>query len=80
MFINGEVTIRLRRCFLLVFKTLSLLQAPDEDPEKHKVTLKTSTAETTVIIVRLGDIDKAVAIAKDMVEKEGIQSISLCLF
>jgi len=80
MFINGEVTIRLRRCFLLVFKTLSLLQAPDGDPEKHKVTLKTSTAETTVIIVRLGDIDKAVAIAKDMVEKEGIQSISLCLF
>ncbi len=57
-----------------------MLQAPDEDPEKHKVTLKTSTAETTVIIVRLGDIDKAVAIAKDMVEKEGIQSISLCLF
>jgi len=80
MFINGEVTIRLRRCFLLVFKTLSLLQAPDGDPEKHKVPLKTSTAETTVTIVRLGDIDKAVAIAKDMVEKEGIQSISLCLF
>ena len=64
----------------MVFKTLSLLQAPDGDPEKHKVTLKTSTTETTVIIVRLGDIDKAVAIAKDMVEKEGIQSISLCLF
>ena len=62
----------------MVFKTLSLAMAPDGDPEKHRAKIKTGSFESTNIIIRLGDYDTAVRIAKQMVEKEGVNSVSLC--
>ena len=64
--------------FFLVFKVLNLVQAPDGDHEKHRLTLKTSMIEITTIVVKFGDINEAVTVAKEMVEKEGVHSISVC--
>lgn len=62
----------------MVFKSLGIFQAPDGDPEKHKAKIKTGMLDMTIVIVKRDDIDRAVKIAKDLVEKEGAQSIILC--
>ena len=62
----------------MVFKTASIVQAPDGDPEKHKARIKTGMLDITIVVIRMLDIDQAVKIAKDLVEKEGVQAINLC--
>ena len=63
---------------MLVFKVASIIQASDGDPEKHKARIKTGMLDTTIVVIKMGDIDRAVELAKDLVEKEGVQAISLC--
>lgn len=62
----------------MVFKAASIVQAPDGDPEKHKARINTGMLDTTIVVIKLGDIDQAVKVAKNLVEKEGVQAISLC--
>ena len=62
----------------MVFRTVFIGQAPDGDPKKHRASIKTSKLEAIFIIVKLGDIEGALAIAKHLAEKEGIQSLQLC--
>jgi len=62
----------------MAFKTASVVMAPDGDPEKHRASIKTSKMELVVVVVELMNIDQAVNVCKDLVEKEGVQAISLC--
>lgn len=52
--------------------------APDGDPEKHRALIKTSTSELTTVLVELRKIDQAVDVCKDLVQREEVQSITLC--
>lgn len=62
----------------MAFKAASIVMAPDGDPEKHRASIKTSKLELTVVLVELMNIDQAVNVCKDLVQKEGIQSFTLC--
>jgi len=62
----------------MAFKTASVVMAPDGDPEKHRASIKTSKMELVVVVVELMNIDQAVNVCKDLVDKEGVQAISLC--
>lgn len=62
----------------MAFKAASLVTAPDGDPNKHRASIKTSTLELTIVVLELGNLDQAVNVCKDLVQKEGIQSITLC--
>jgi hypothetical protein len=61
-----------------VFKVASIVMAADGDPEKHRATIKTSKLELTVVLIKLLDFDQGVRVAKDLVQKQGVQSIYLC--
>ena len=62
----------------MIFKIGIVVMAPDADPEVHRSTLKTHTMEYTTIIVQGGNIDKAVDVCKELVQKDGVQSLFLC--
>ena len=62
----------------MAFKTASVVMAPDGDPKKHRASIKTSKIEILVVVIELMNIDQAVNICKDLVDKEGVQAISLC--
>jgi hypothetical protein len=61
-----------------MFKAAFIVMAPDGDPEKHRATIKTSKLEFTTVLIKLLDFDQAVEVAKEMVQKQGVQSIYLC--
>jgi hypothetical protein len=61
-----------------MFKEAVVIMALDGDPKKHRTTIKTSKLELTTILIGLGDFDQAVEVCKDLVQKEGVQSILLC--
>jgi hypothetical protein len=50
----------------------------DGDPAKHRATIKTSKLEFTTVLIKLLDFDQAVEVAKELVQKQGVQSIYLC--
>jgi hypothetical protein len=60
----------------MAFTTLFLAHAPDADKEKHRTVIDTGMYKLFVVIVR--DQAEAIKICKDMVDKEGIESILLC--
>ena len=62
----------------MAFKAGFIVMAPDGDPEKHRASIKTSKIEILVVVIELMNIDQAVNICKDLVDKEGVQAISLC--
>jgi len=62
----------------MAFKAASIVMAPDGDPNKHRASIKTSTLELTIVVLELGNLDQAVNVCKDLVQKEGIQSFTLC--
>lgn len=62
----------------MAFKGALIAMVPDADPKKHRSVVKTSKAEVTVVLVELMNFDQAVNVAKDLVQNEGIQSLSLC--
>jgi hypothetical protein len=61
-----------------MFKSAFLIMAPDGDPKKHRATVKTGKAELTTVFIEMGNFDQAVEVAKELVQKQGIQSIYLC--
>ncbi len=60
------------------FKAASIIMAPDGDPTRHKAMIKTNKLELTAVVVEMMNIDQAIAVCKDLVQTEGIQSLSLC--
>jgi hypothetical protein len=61
-----------------MFKSAFIVMAADGDPEKHRATIKTSKTEVTMVLIKLLDFDQGVEVAKDLVQKQGVQSIYLC--
>ncbi|MCK4600110.1 hypothetical protein KAU37_09905 [Candidatus Bipolaricaulota bacterium] len=62
----------------MAFKAASLIMAPDGDPTRHKATIKTDKLELTAVVVELMNFDQAVDVCKDLVQNQGVQSLSLC--
>jgi hypothetical protein len=61
-----------------MFKAAFIVMAPDGDPAKHRATIKTSKLEFTTVIIKMQNFDQAVEVAKELVQKQGVQSIYLC--
>ncbi|GAG38765.1 unnamed protein product, partial [marine sediment metagenome] len=40
--------------------------------------IKTSKLELTTVVIELTDFDQAIEVVKDLVQKQGVQSIHLC--
>ncbi len=59
-----------------IFKAALVAMSPDANPEKHRSAIQTSIYELTSVLAR--DEDEAVAVCRDLVKKEGVQSIILC--
>lgn len=62
----------------MAFKAGFVVMAPDVDPAKHRASIKTSKLELTAVVVPLMDFERAAQVCRDLVEKEGIQSLILC--
>jgi len=62
----------------MAFKTASVVMAPDGDPAKHRASVKTEKLHVTVVVVPSMDFDLAASVCKELVEKEGVQAITLC--
>jgi hypothetical protein len=61
-----------------MFKAASIIMAKGADPTKHRATIKGDAFEYTMVAVPLYDFDQAARVAKELAEKEGIQSMILC--
>jgi len=61
-----------------MFKAANVIMAPNADPMKHRALVKGDQFEYTMVVIPLFNFDRAAQVCKDLVEKEGIQSISLC--
>jgi hypothetical protein len=61
-----------------MFKEACVIMALGGDPNKHRVSIKTPKVELTTVLIELMDFDQAVDVCKDLVQKEGVQSIILC--
>ena len=61
-----------------MFKSAFIVMAADGDPAKYRSTIKTSKVEFTTVLIKLLDFDQAVEVAKELVQKQGVQSIYLC--
>jgi hypothetical protein len=61
-----------------MFKSAFIVMAADGDPAKYRSTIKTSKVEFTTVLIKLLDFDQAIEVAKDLVQKQGVQSIYLC--
>ena len=62
----------------MAFKAAFVVMAPDGDPQTHRASIKTSKLELTTVVVEMMDFDQAVDVCKELVQNEGIQSITLC--
>lgn len=62
----------------MAFKSACIMMAPDGDPLKHRASIKTAKLELTAVVVEFMNFDQAVAVCKELVEKEGVHAISLC--
>ncbi|OGO03302.1 MAG: hypothetical protein A2Y91_07815 [Chloroflexi bacterium RBG_13_54_8] len=58
------------------FKGSWILMVPEADPQKHRASIKTPKYEAVVVCVK--DCDQAVAVCKSLVEKEAVDSVTLC--
>ena len=61
-----------------MFKTASVVMAPDGNPSEHRATIVTGTLQLTTVVTQMGNWDQAVEVCRELVQKEGVQSISLC--
>jgi hypothetical protein len=61
-----------------MFKAASVIMAPNADPVKHRASVKGDQFEYIMVVTPLFNFDRAAQVCKDLVDKEGIQSISLC--
>ncbi len=58
------------------FTALFIAHAPDADPVAHRSFVDTGLYRLFSVVVR--DTDQAIAVARELIEKEGVQSVLLC--
>ncbi|MGA7677171.1 MAG: DUF6506 family protein [Dehalococcoidia bacterium] len=61
-----------------MFKAATIIMAPNADPLQHRALIKSDRFEYTTVVTPLFDFDQAARVCKELVEKEGVQWISLC--
>jgi hypothetical protein len=61
-----------------MFKAATVIMAMGANPAQHRATVKGDQFEYTVVASPLFDFGEAARVCKELVEKEGIQSIILC--
>jgi hypothetical protein len=61
-----------------MFKAASIIMAKGADPAKHRATVKGDDFECSMVISPLFDFNQAARVAKELVEKQEVQSIILC--
>ena len=62
----------------MAFKSAVVVMAPDGDPSRHRATIKTSKLELNVAVIEMMNFEQAVKVCRDLVQKQGVQSIILC--
>lgn len=62
----------------MAYKAAFVGMAPEGDPKKHRASIKTPKLEFTAVMVGLMDYEQAVDVCKDLVQNEGVQSLTLC--
>lgn len=60
----------------MAFVAAFIAHAPDADPEKHRCVIDTGKYRLVVVVV--SDQEQALAVSRELVEKEGIHSVLLC--
>ena len=58
------------------FTALFIAHAPDADPAQHRALVETGLYRLFSVVVR--DTDQAVAVGRELVADQGVQSILLC--
>jgi hypothetical protein len=61
-----------------MFKAAGVIMAKGADPVKHRATVKGDEFECTMVLSPLFDFNRAAQVCKELVEKDGVQSIILC--
>lgn len=61
-----------------MYKAATIIMAKGANPAKHKATVKGDAFEYSLVVIPMGGFDVAAKLCKEMVEKEGVQSITLC--
>jgi hypothetical protein len=61
-----------------MFKAANIIMAPNADPQQHRATIKGDQFEYTTVAIPLFNFNQAAQVGKELVEKEGVQSINLC--
>lgn len=61
----------------MAYKEAFVAMVPDGDPKKHRTSIKTAKFEFTAVLTKM-DIDEAVSVCKELVQNEGIHSVTLC--
>jgi len=61
-----------------MFKAAHIIMALNADPAQHRALMKSDVFEYTMVVTPLFDFEQAARICKELVEKEGVQWISLC--
>lgn len=59
-----------------IFKGSWILMLPQVDPQQHRASIKTPKYEAVVVCVN--DADEAAAVCRNLVEKERVDSVTLC--
>jgi hypothetical protein len=62
----------------IMYKAATVIMAKGANPVKHKAKVKGDAFEYTLAVVPMGGFDVAARLCQEMVEKEGVQSITLC--
>ena len=71
---DRPATVRRRQA--MPFTALFIAHAPDADPARHRALVDTGLYRLFSVVVR--DTDQAVAVCRELVAGEGVQSILLC--
>jgi hypothetical protein len=61
-----------------MFKAAAVIMAMGADPARHRAKVKGDQFEIATVAVPLFDFEKAASVCKELVEKEGVQSLVLC--
>lgn len=62
----------------MAFKAAFIAGAPDGNPDIHRSSIETSMYELNTVIVGSRNFEQATDVCKELVQKEGVQSIILC--
>jgi hypothetical protein len=61
-----------------MFKTATIIMAPNANPLQHRASIKSDRFEYITVVTPIFDFDQAARVCKELVEKERVQLISLC--